>query len=276
LELPNIAASPDEGTAADRSWRPAPRFADPAELSRTLTTRVLPLVQNPARYIGGELGTTAEGFNTTGANILLTFPDAYEVGMSHQGLRILYSLLQKRPDTYCDLAYAPWPDMEQAMRQEGLPLYALESRRAAGQFDVVGFSLGYELAYTNMINMIDLAGSPIWARDQFATIVQARLADERSRQFNGLRLIEQHPASFGTLCQHACKKAAAAAAYVDHFAKPAEVVLLEDRIPLPLRPTALRLDKRLAELRIMIAVLPKTPEFTVGEFEAVLAGLDYF
>jgi len=168
LEIPNTGALPDAGPAFDKDWRPAARFAEPRELSRILTRRVLPLVQNPARYIGGELGTVAAGFDPRGANILLTFPDAYEVGMSHQGLRILYTLLQRRRDTFCDLAYAPWPDMEQAMRNEGLPLYGLESRRPAGQFDVVGFSLGYELAYTNMLNMIDLSGSPIWARDRTA------------------------------------------------------------------------------------------------------------
>ncbi len=155
----------DKADSAAR-WLPDARFADPAVLSRVLTARVLPLVKNPARYIGGELGTTADGYDPQGANILLTFPDAYEVGMSHQGLRILYTLLQKREGTFCDLAYAPWPDMEQAMRGEKLPLYALESRRPASQFDVIGFSLGYELAYTNMINMIDLAGSPIWAKDR--------------------------------------------------------------------------------------------------------------
>jgi len=154
------------GSETSPPWRPDPRFDDPSELSRVLTRWVLPLVKNPARYIGGELGTTAEGYDPRGANILLTFPDAYEVGMSHQGLRILYTLLQKRAGTFCDLAYAPWPDMEEAMRTAGMPLYALESRRPAAHFDVVGFSLGYELAYTNMVNMIDLAGSPIWAADR--------------------------------------------------------------------------------------------------------------
>jgi len=144
-------------------------FDDPARLSRVLTRRVLPLVQNPARYIGGELGTTATGYDPAGANILLTFPDAYEIGMSHQGLRILYTLLQRRENTYCDLAYAPWPDMERAMRAEGMPLFALESRRPASHFDVVGFSLGYELAYTNMVNMIDMAGSSIWAAERTET-----------------------------------------------------------------------------------------------------------
>jgi radical SAM family uncharacterized protein/radical SAM-linked protein len=153
----------ESGTVAAGQWRPEPRFDDPSVLSRSLVRRVLPLVQNPARYIGGERGTTGEGYDPAGANFLLTFPDSYEVGMSHQGLRILYTLLQGRPDTFCDLAFAPWPDMEAAMRAEGLPLFGLETRRAAGQFDVIGFSLGYELSYTNMLTMIDLAGSPLRA-----------------------------------------------------------------------------------------------------------------
>ena len=156
----------NKGSGSAARWRPDPRFDDPELLGRALTGRVQPLVSSPARYIGGELGTTREGFDPAGANVLLTFPDAYEVGMSHQGLRILYTLLQDRADTFCDLAYAPWPDMEQAMRTEGLPLYGLESRRPAGQFDLLGFSLGYELAYTNMLTMIDLAGSPLYAADR--------------------------------------------------------------------------------------------------------------
>ena len=154
------------GSGSSGRWRPDPRFDDPEVLGRTLTRRVLAAVSSPARYIGGELGTVREGFDPAGANILLAFPDAYEIGMSHQGLRILYSLLQDRPGTFCDLAYTPWPDMEQQMRAEGLPLFGLESRRPAGCFDIVGFSLGYELAYTNMLTMIDLAGSPLRAADR--------------------------------------------------------------------------------------------------------------
>jgi radical SAM family uncharacterized protein/radical SAM-linked protein len=152
-----------KGSGFSRDWEPDPRFEDPEYLSRTLVRRVLPLVSAPARYIGGELGTRREGFDPSGANLLLTFPDAYEVGMSHLGLRILYGLLQGQESTFCDLAFAPWPDMERKMRDEGLPLFGLESRRPAGQFDIVGFSLGYELAYTNMLTMIALAGSPLRA-----------------------------------------------------------------------------------------------------------------
>ncbi len=153
-----------DASAAGRG--PAGSFDDPAHLGRVLTRRVLPLVTAPARYIGGELGADRDGWAPDRANILLTFPDAYEVGMSHQGLRILHTLLRRHGRASCDIAFAPWPDMEQAMRAEGMPLYGLETRRSARQFDLVGFSLGYELAYTNMLAMIDLAGSPLLAAER--------------------------------------------------------------------------------------------------------------
>lgn len=146
--------------------RPDPRFENPEELGRALVRRVLPLVGAPGRYVGGELGLSRDGFDEAGANLLLTFPDAYEVGMSHQGLRILVDRLREEPRVYADLAFAPWPDMEAAMRAEGLPLYGLASRRGARRFDLVGFSLGYELAYTNVLTMIDLAGSPLRAAER--------------------------------------------------------------------------------------------------------------
>ncbi len=151
---------------AAANWRPQPRFNDPDILARVLTRRVLPLVSAPGRYLGGELGARRAGFDAAGANILLTFPDAYEVGMSHQGLRILYTLLNETAGVFCDLAFAPWPDMEQLMRTEGLPLFGLESRYPAGSFDLVGFSLGYELAYTNLLTMIDLTGAPLPAAER--------------------------------------------------------------------------------------------------------------
>ena len=112
------------------------------------------------------MGLDRDGFTPSGTNFLLTFPDAYEVGMSHLGLRVLLDRLGDRPGVFADLAFAPWPDMEKQMRAEGLPLFGLGSRRSARQFDVVGFSLGYELAYTNVLNMIDLAGSPLLAADR--------------------------------------------------------------------------------------------------------------
>mgnify|MGYP006971811586 FL=1 len=113
-------------------YRPDEKFNDPNQLGRTLTRRILPTVSSPARYIGGELGARREGFDSQKANIMLAFPDAYEIGMSHQGVRLLYHLLMDRDDTFCDLVYTPWPDCEEAMRGEKMPLFGLESRRPAG------------------------------------------------------------------------------------------------------------------------------------------------
>ena len=145
-------------------WRPDGRFDDPAVLSETLVQRILPLVNRPARYVGGEDGAVgAEQWRPDGCNVLLCFPDAYEVGMSHTGLRILYTLLEERDDAFCDLAFTPWPDMEAAMRRQGLPLFGLQTRRPAKQFDVIGFSMGYELAYSNLLSMLGLAGVSRWA-----------------------------------------------------------------------------------------------------------------
>jgi len=127
-----------------------------------LTRHLLPLVLRPARYLGGERGA-ARGWQADNANVLLAFPDVYEVGMSHTGLRILYSELNRQPNAFADLVFAPWPDMEQQMRLAGLPLFSLNERRSAAQFDIIGFSLGYELAYTNLLTMLDLAGVPVRA-----------------------------------------------------------------------------------------------------------------
>lgn len=144
-----------------------PHLDDPLALGRALLGRVLPLVGKPGRYIGGEHGSpAADRWQPGGVNILLCFPDAYEVGMSHVGLRVLHHELNRRPGTFCDLAFAPWPDMEAAMRQASLPLYGLASRRSARQFDLVGFSLGYELGFTNMLTMLDLAGLALRAADR--------------------------------------------------------------------------------------------------------------
>jgi len=146
--------------------RPSARHDDSRQLDTTLRRRILPLVTKPGRYLGGELGAVRAPWRGDRANVLLTFPDAYEVGISNNGLRILYAGLNAAPDTYADLAFAPWPDMEARLREEGLPLFALESRRPARDFDVIGISLGYELCYTNVLNMLDLAGLPLRAAER--------------------------------------------------------------------------------------------------------------
>lgn len=148
------------------TFRPDPAYDAPGRLDEALRRRLLPLVSRPGRYLGGELGAVRAPWSDDRANILLTYPDAYELGISNNGLRQLYAALNAHDGTFADLAFAPWPDMETRMRAEGLPLWGLESRVAARKFDVFGFSLGYELCYTNLLTMLDLAGLPLRCTDR--------------------------------------------------------------------------------------------------------------
>lgn len=120
-------------------------------------------VQKPARYLGGEYGSIAKDWNdpTIVARVCLGFPDIYDIGMSHLGLRILYSLLNKQPDLIAERAFSPWVDMEKELRERGLPLLSLETARPLKDFDVVGLSLQFELTYTNCLQMLDLGGIPL-------------------------------------------------------------------------------------------------------------------
>jgi radical SAM family uncharacterized protein len=128
--------------------------------------RILPKVQKPARYTGGEYGQTIKDPGTVDTRLALCFPDTYEIGMSNLGIRILYGLANKMEGVWCERVFAPWGDMEEELRKAGLPLYALESGDPVGDFDIVAFSLGYEMAYTNVLNMLDLAGIPMRARER--------------------------------------------------------------------------------------------------------------
>ncbi len=114
-------------------------------------------LMKPARYTGGEFNSVVKNFDETACRIVLALPDVYEVGMSNLGLAILYSILNRRADTLCERVYAPWIDAEVVMREENIPLFALESKRPARDFDFLGFSLQYEMIYTNVLNMLDLA-----------------------------------------------------------------------------------------------------------------------
>jgi radical SAM family uncharacterized protein len=127
---------------------------------------ILGRVKKPARYSGGEWNTVVKDWDASRLRVLLSYPDAYEIGVSNQGVQILYSILNRRPDWLCERTYAPWPDMEAELRRAGLPLFSLESRHPAAEFDVIGFSLGYETVYTNVLTMLDLAGIPIRSADR--------------------------------------------------------------------------------------------------------------
>ena len=123
-------------------------------------------VQKPGRYTGGELNSIVKDKSKIDIRYAFCFPDTYEIGMSHLGMKILYSLVNAREDAWCERVFAPDVDMEQVMRDNGIPLYALESGEAIKNFDLIGFTMQYELSYTNVLNMLDLAGLPVRSRDR--------------------------------------------------------------------------------------------------------------
>ncbi len=118
-------------------------------------------VEKPARYIGGEYNQIVKDPKAVRVQLALAFPDLYDIGMSHLGTKILYSLVNKREDMLCERAFAPWPDMEAQLRTRGLPVLSLETHRSLAEFDAVGFSLQYELTFTNLLNILDLCGIPL-------------------------------------------------------------------------------------------------------------------
>ena len=123
-------------------------------------------VQKPGRYSGGEIGSIIKDKESVDVRFAFCFPDTYEIGMSHLGMKILYSLFNEREDIWCERVFAPWIDFEKVMRDNNIPLFALESRDSISEFDFVGFTLQYELSYSNVLNMLDLAGIPLKSRDR--------------------------------------------------------------------------------------------------------------
>ena len=123
-------------------------------------------IQKPARYIGGEWNSVVKDHDNVDVKVALAFPDVYEVAMSHLGLKIIYSVLNARNDTLAERVYAPWVDMEALMREKHIPLYTLESKCPVKDFDVLGFTMPFEMCYTNILNMLDLAGIPLLAKDR--------------------------------------------------------------------------------------------------------------
>ena len=140
-----------------------------------MITGLLPFVSRPSRYLGNEVNSVHKDSEKVRVKFALAFPDAYEVGMSHIGLQILYSILNSRDDIACERVFTPWIDMEAILRSKGIPLVSLESGLPLRNFDVVGFSLQYELSYTNVLNMLDLSSIPLLAdeRDENYPIILA-------------------------------------------------------------------------------------------------------
>jgi radical SAM family uncharacterized protein len=135
-------------------------------LGLKINDEILQSVEKPSRYVGNELNSVEKNPDDINIRFAFCFPDVYEIGMSHLGMKILYHLLNKRPDTYCERAFAPWVDMEDKMRANDVPLFTLETHDPVKNFDFVGFTLQYEMSYTNIINMLDLAGVPLMSKDR--------------------------------------------------------------------------------------------------------------
>ena len=131
-----------------------------------LKQRILPTVQKPARYTGGEWGQIKKDLKDVRVRVAFCFPDTYEIGMSNVGMRILYGVMNRMEGVWCERVFHPWGDMEDAMRAHHLPLWALESQDPMGDFDMIAFSIGYEMAYSNILNMLDLAGLPLHSADR--------------------------------------------------------------------------------------------------------------
>jgi len=128
--------------------------------------RILLKVQKPGRYVGGELNSTHKDWNTTQTKVAFVFPDIYDIGVSNVGIKILYDQVNQRDDALAERVYAPWLDMEALMRENGIPLYALESKQPLTRFDIIGFTLPYETLYTNALNVLDLGGIPLRTIDR--------------------------------------------------------------------------------------------------------------
>ena len=131
-----------------------------------LKQRILTAVQKPARYTGGEWGEVKKDLSDVRVRVAFCFPDTYEIGMSNVGMRILYGVMNQMEGVWCERVFAPWGDMETAMQENGLPLWALESQNPVNDFDMIAFTIGYEMAYSNILNMLNLAGVPLHASER--------------------------------------------------------------------------------------------------------------
>ena len=131
-----------------------------------LLQRILPTVQKPARYTGGEFNEIKKNLEDVRVRVAFCFPDTYEIGMSNVGMRILYGVMNQMDGVWCERVFAPWGDMEEQMRKHNLPLWALESQDPVKDFDMIAITIGYEMCYTNILNMLSLAGVPLHAKDR--------------------------------------------------------------------------------------------------------------
>ena len=136
------------------------------EQIETKLEKILLKVERPGRYVGGEVNSTIKDWEKAQTRVAFVFPDIYDLGVSNVGLKILYDQVNQREDALAERAYSPWFDMEALLRENGIPLYSLESKRPLASFDLIGFSLPYETLYTNALNILDLAGIPVRSKDR--------------------------------------------------------------------------------------------------------------
>ena len=131
-----------------------------------LNDEILLKIEKPARYIGNEVNSVMKDKNEVDIRFAMCFPDVYEIGMSHLGIQILYDMFNRRDDVWCERVYSPWVDLDKIMREEHIPLFALESQDAVKDFDFLGITIQYEMCYTNILQVLDLSRIPLFAKDR--------------------------------------------------------------------------------------------------------------
>ena len=131
-----------------------------------LSDEILLSIDKPARYIGNEVNAAMKDKDAVDVSIAMCFPDVYEIGMSHLGIQILYDMFNRREDVYCDRVYSPWPDLDKIMREKDIPLFGVESQQPIKSFDMLGITIQYEMCYTNILQVLDLSGIPLYAKDR--------------------------------------------------------------------------------------------------------------
>ena len=131
-----------------------------------LPEEVLLQIEQPARYIGNEFNSVVKDKEKVALRGAFLFPDVYEIGMSHLGIQILYDMFNKREDMWCERVYSPWPDLDRVMREQNIPLFGLESQEPVKNEDFLFITLQYEMCYTNVLQILDLSGIPIWSKDR--------------------------------------------------------------------------------------------------------------
>ncbi len=177
-------------------------------LREFITNKILPLVERPGQFIGGEWNSVVKDHRDVSVSIALAFPDTYEIGMSHLGIQILYALLNSREDMVCERVFTPWPDMEALLRKHEIPLFSLETYTPLKNFDIIGFSLQYEMCYTNVLTMLDLAGVPLkrYERTETDPIIIAggpiALAPEPMSDFIDIFLVGDGEESLPAFVEH--------------------------------------------------------------------------